>query len=703
MINSADIDSLIRAMTLEEKTGQLTMIEAGGATPEVTSAALREGRAGSILNLSGRARLNELQQAALESRLRIPALFTLDVLHGYETMFPIPLGEAAAFDPALWEATARAAAVEAAADGIHLTFAPMLDISRDPRWGRIAESPGEDPWLGSRFAEAKVRGFQGAGISNADAIAATAKHFAAYGAVTAGREYAPVDISERTLHEVYLPPFAAAVRAGTAAIMPAFTDLAGVPMTAHEALLNGLVRVRWLFDGVYVSDYTAIPELMNHGVAADAAEAAALALNAGIDIDMVGTTYRDGLPVALERGLVTLEQIDAAVRRVLTLKARLGLFDAPFARGTGGVTPAQRAAHRELARDAARRSMVLLRNSSGLLPLTAPSGHLAILGPLANSRKDMPGPWQAACRMEEVVTIAEGVRAALPGWRISEPPPGSGVAVAGDIAAQADVVLLCLGEREEMCGEGGSRANPVLPWDERLLVGTVMKLGKPVIVALLSGRPLADPWLFLKADTIIAAWFPGSQAGTALGDVLTGKWNPSGRLPVTWPQAAGQIPVFYAQRPTGRPADPNVRTTSKYLDMPNEPRFPFGHGLSYTRFAYSNPRVTPGAARAGERLRVEVDIANEGEREGEATALLFIRAPVSRIARPLLELRGMGKLTLAPHSSGTLVFDLSTDDLRYLDGNLQPALEAGELEILVGPSADRASLLKTVLRILPRG
>ena len=688
--NNELTEGLIESMSLHEKLGQLTMIRAdfGDAGAELGVAKLaqiRAGLAGSILDLRGLKNLEDGQRAAVEmSRLRIPLLFTLDVLHGYETIFPIPLGEAAAFDPCVWQQTARVAAAEAAAEGIALTFAPMLDVARDPRWGRIAESPGEDPFVGARFAEAKVRGFQQGDLSQGATLAATAKHFAGYGAVTAGRDYASADIAPRTLEEVHFPPFAAAVRAGVAAIMPAFVDLAGEPLTAHRGMLDGVLRRRWAFDGVIVSDFCAVRELIVHGVASDAVEAAALALNAGVDIDMESGVYLEGLPEALARGLVSHDQIDAAVRRVLMLKARLGLFDKPFERGSRPVSSGQRQQHRSLALEAARKSIVLLQNRNGLLPLKG-IGHLAVAGPLANAPRDMLGPWHAAGNAKETVSFLNGIKKALPGWRITDDAsPGA--------AREADAILLCIGESASQCGEATSRARPGIPDEQRKLAEDVFNLGKPVIVALTSGRPLIDPWLFEKADAVLATWYLGSEAGAALAGILTGAANPSGKLPVTWPYDAGQIPIFYAQRPTGRPAKPDEHDTSKYLDVPVGPQFPFGHGLSFTRFVYGFPQASSKAIRRGERLLVEAEVTNAGDVAGEETAFLFIRDPVASVARPLLELKGFTKISLAPGMTGKVRFELTADDLAFPGADGEPRLEAGEVQILVGPSASRDRL-----------
>jgi beta-glucosidase len=686
---SERIEGLLQAMTLEEKLGQLTMIRAdfGENGAELGAGKLddiRAGRAGSVLDLKGAAQIGVGQKVASEeSRLRIPLLFTLDVLHGYETIFPIPLGESAAFDPALWESTARAAAIEAAAEGIALTFAPMIDASRDPRWGRICESPGEDPWLGARFAEAKVRGFQQSDMAAPEAVAATAKHFAGYGAVTAGREYASADVSRRELWEVHLPPFAASIRAGAAAVMPAFIALSGAPLTAHRGMLRGVLREALGFEGVTISDFLAVRELIAHGVAADAVEAAALALNAGVDIDMASGVYLEGLPGAVARGLVRIEAIDEAVRRVLALKERLGLFEAPHARGSRKLGDAERAEHRALALEAARRSIVLLKNRDAILPLKGAAGRLAVVGPLADARSDMLGPWRASGDGDAAVSFLDGLRRALPDWSIA-----GGTGAMGD----ADIVLLCIGESASMCGEASSRARPGVPEDQRKLAEEVFRAGKPVAVALTCGRPLIAPWLFESADAVLATWFLGSEAGGALAEVLTGAVNPSGKLPVSWPYDAGQIPLYYAQRPSGRPAKADEHDSSKYLDAPVEPQFPFGHGLSYARFAYGEPRATPETVRAGDPILVEADIANEGAVAGEETALLFIRDPVASISRPLLELKGMARIRLEPGASGAVRFELSSDDLSFLDEEGRPHLEPGLIEIFVGPSADRALL-----------
>src|SRR5579883_342752 len=522
------IATLLERMTLTEKLGQLTMMAASHNVtgPVITGHStddIRSGRIGNLLNLIGAAAAREIQRVAVEeSRLGIPLLLGLDVIHGHRTLFPAPLAEVALFDPEAWARTAREAAREAAADGIAMTFAPMLDVSRDPRWGRTVEGPGESAWVGRRLAEAKVRGFQGDDLAAADSVAAVAKHFCGYGAVTAGREYASVDVSDRTLLEVHMPPFEAAVSSGVAAVMPAFTDLAGIPMTAHAGMLRERLRGELGFDGVLVSDYNAIAELIRHGVAADLIEAASLALRAGVDIDMVSGAYLEGLPVALERGLVSLAQIEESVRRVLVLKARLGLFEDPYGRGATQESAASLAQRRQLARNVGARSVVLLSNREGALPLPGGLRRLALIGPLADAPAEMRGPWWCAAQPDTQISVLAGIRAALPQAQILHASgvdisgsDESGIAAAVELCDGADAVLLCLGEAATMSGEAASRAHPELPGRQRELAEAVLRCAGtkaiPVIAILFSGRPLIVPWLAERASALLAAWFPGSE------------------------------------------------------------------------------------------------------------------------------------------------------------------------------------------------
>ncbi len=650
----------------------------GPIVTPVSEDAIRSGTIGNLLNLYGAGPTQRIQKIAVEeSRLHIPLLLGFDALHGQRTIFPIPLAEASLFDPAAWESTARVAAEECACDGLHMTFAPMLDVARDPRWGRIAEGPGEDPFVGSAFARAKTRGFQS--ISNADvgAIAACAKHYVGYGAVTAGREYASTDMSESMFREVYLPPFRAAVEARVAAIMPALTDLNGIPMTANAALLRDVLRGELGFDGVIISDYHAIADLLNHGVAGDLAEAAALALKAGVDVDMMSDAYHLGLPVALQRNLVAMDDIDAAVRRVLSLKERLDLFHDPFRRGRlqTGTTAQSRA----LARDVGARGLVLLKNEGNVLPMSI--RRLAVVGPLADAAEEMRGPWAGAGRPEDCVSVLRGLTEAgldarhAPGVTI-DGDDLSGIAAAVALCADADAILLCLGEAARMSGEAASRAHLGLPGRQQDLADAVFEkvAGKPVMVVLFSGRPLAVPELVTRADAVLAAWFPGCEAGHSIADVLTGKISPSGRTPVSWPRAVGQIPVFFGERPGGRPFNSNDRFTSRYSDTDNTPLFPFGHGLTYGNFELSDLRVEPG-----DPLTVKVDVANHGAHAAEETIFLFLNQKKPGVTCPLLELKGFGKIDLAPSGRGTATLTLPPP--------------TGPAELFVGPNAAFSSLL----------
>jgi beta-glucosidase len=674
------IDLLLRKMSMPEKLGQLTMSAAGHAVTGPTIAgdsteAIKAGTVGNLLNLLGAEQVREMQRLAVkESRLGIPLLIGFDVLHGHRTLFPIPLAEAGLFDPETWALTAREAAKEATADGVAMTFAPMLDVARDPRWGRSAEGPGEDPWLSARIAEVKVRGFQGADLAAADALAAVAKHFCAYGAVTAGRDYAAVDISDRTLHEVYLPAFAAAVAAGVSAVMPAFTDLAGIPMTANLA------------------------------------QAATLALKAGVDIDMMAGAYRHGLPLALERGWVSVEEIDASVRRVLTLKLRLGLFDDPYRRGRAAQKPAALSSRRRLARSVGARAIVLLKNDEGVLPLRGGLQRLAVVGPLADAAAEMRGPWWGAAPADESVTVVAGLRGALADGEVLHSPGVeidgenlTGMAEALEVCARADAIVLCLGEAAGMSGEAASRAQLGLPGRQRILAEAVFEgaaaQGKPVIVVLFSGRPLAVPWLIERAGAVLAAWFLGSEAGNAIADVITGKVGPSGRTAVTWPRASGQVPLFFGERPSGRRADPKDRFTSKYLDVANEPLFPFGFGLSYGRFTFSNLRLTTERVTEKDTVVVRVDVLNDGARAAEETVFLFTHDKLATVTRPLLELKGFAKIKLDPGQTGTVTLFLAATELRFLGVDLRPVFEPREVEILVGPCADRARLLAGTIHL----
>src|SRR3984957_6879838 len=705
-------DVLLQKMTLEEKIGQLNMVAAsrvvtGPGELRDLQDGIRTGRIGNLLNLWGADETRAVQRLAVEeSRLGIPLLMGLDVIHGHHTIFPVCLAEACQFDPDLWEKTARAAAEEATDDGVALTFAPMVDVARDPRWGRIIESPGEDPWVAAQMAAAKTRGFQGNDLAARNSLAATAKHLCAYGAVTAGREYASADVSERMLHEIYLPPFAAAVAAGVAVIMPAFTDLAAVPMTANGKLLQGWLRGVVGFNGVLIGDYNAVAELLNHGVAADLVEAAALALNAGVDIDMTSGAYIQCLPEALKRGLVTMAAIDASVRRVVELKERLGLFDDPYRRGSSSSQAARSAERRELAREAGRRAIVLMSNRTGVLPLSPEIRRIAVVGPLAAASGEMLGSWASAGRTEDAVSILEGLKAALPQCRICHAAGieitgenTDGISAALDLCAEAQIIVLCLGESAAMSGEAASRVDLGLPGRQRALAGAILDLGKPVVATLSSGRPLTVPWLFERADAVLAPCVLGHEAGHAIADVLTGKFNPTGRLPVSWPRHVGQVPIFYNELPSGRPYVPGVHFSSTYLDAPPTPQFPFGCGLSYSRFELNDLQCEPTRVKADSAIDVSLAVHNESAVDGEATLFLFVRDPVASVARPLLELKGVQKAVLAAGERKTVTWGVPVKDLSFVGQNLDRVLEPGRFEIHVGQSADPSGHLSCAIEL----
>jgi beta-glucosidase len=697
------VDSLLARMTLEEKLGQLN--QPGGPNADAPAAAraeaeaeIRAGRVGSYLSVFGAAHTRALQRVAVEeSRLGIPLLFAYDVIHGFRTVFPVPIGEASTWEPDVVERAARIAAVEATAHGVHWTYAPMVDIARDPRWGRIVEGAGEDPYLGSAMAAAKVRGFQGTDLAAANTLLATAKHYTAYGGAEGGRDYNTVDVSERTLREVYLPPFRAAVRAGAGAVMASFNEVSGVPMHAHRALIRGVLRGEFGFDGILVSDYTGIWELIHHGVAADSASAGVLALEAGVDVDMVSRIYLNHLGTAVREGRVADSLVDGAVRRVLRAKYRLGLFHDPYRYHDPGreaaltLTPE----HRATARDAARRSLVLLRNEGGLLPLRKDLRTLAVIGPLADDSASVLGGWAGVGRPQDAVTVLAGIREAVGrGTRVLF-ARGSGVdgddttgfAEAVRLARAADAVVLVLGEDRDMSAEARNRTSLDLPGVQPALARAVHAAGRPVVAVLLNGRPLSTPWLAEHVPAILEAWYPGTEAGHAVADVLFGDYNPSGKLAVTVPRTVGQVPIYYNHKNTGRPPREEDRYTSKYLDVPWTPLYPFGHGLSYTTFTYSEPRLSRTAIGPADTLTVEVTVANAGARAGEEVVQLYLRDDVASVTRPVRELRGFRKVLLRPGERRTLSFRLGPDDLACYDAGLRRVVEPGTFTVFVGGSS----------------
>ena len=703
----ARIDALLARMTLEEKLGQLQQLDGesnGRYRPEHLELA-RKGLLGSVLNVRGAAQVNELQKAAVEgSRLKIPILFGYDTIHGYRTIFPIPLGEAASFDAALAEATARVAAAESAAVGLKWTFAPMVDIARDPRWGRVAEGAGEDPYLGSVLARARVRGFQGDDYAQPDRVIATAKHWVAYGAAEAGRDYNTTEVSERALREVYFPPFRAAVDAGVGTLMSAFNDIDGTPASANPFTLTRVLRNEWRFDGFVVSDYTSVLELLKHGVAADEREAAQKALAAGVDMEMVSRTYAQQLPDVLKRGALR-STVDEAVRRILRVKVRAGLFEHPYVDAEREKTALLTPESRQLARRAAARSMVLLRNEGGVLPLRKDMATLAVVGPLADDRKAVMGTWSADGNPEDAVSILAGIQAAVgrttrvlhaKGCEI-EGGGDEGFAAAVDAAKQADAVVLVVGESAEMSGEASSRSVLDLPGRQVDLVRAVRAAGKPVVVMLLNGRPLTIPWIAENVPAILVAWHGGTEAGTAAADVLFGDVNPGGKLPITFPRSVGQVPLYYAHKNTGRPPG-DIKWTSKYLDVPVTPQFPFGHGLSYTTFELSGLTVNQTGITASATLPVQVTVKNTGSRAGDEVVQVYVTDVAASVTRPVKQLRAFERVSLQPGESKTLSFTLGPQDLGLFDGRLRWIVEPGEFRITAATSSEGGLTASFTLR-----
>jgi beta-glucosidase len=687
-------------MTLPEKLGQLNQVSGvgpptgpGGRQPRLDQ--IRRGEIGSFLNVSGAEETRALQRIAVEeSRLHIPLIFALDVIHGFRTIFPVPIAEASSWDPAAAERAARIAATEAAAHGIGWTFAPMVDIARDPRWGRIVEGSGEDQYLGAAFAAARVRGFQGTALRARDAIAATAKHFAAYGAAEGGRDYNVADISERTLREVYLPPFHAAVCTGAATLMASFNEIAGVPSHANRQLVTDILRGEWRFDGLVVSDWTGIGELLNHGVAADSASAGERAVHAGVDVDMVSEIYLRSLPTRVASGQVPMAEVDEAVRRMLRLKHRLGLFADPYGRHDAAreravtLTPEHRAAAREIARE----SIVLLRNDDGLLPLRKDLGTIAVVGALAADSEAVLGNWTALGRREDGVPVLDGIRHAVsPRTSVvyakgADPHSDdtTGFAEALRLARTADVVVLVIGETPDMSAEAESRSSIDLPGAQARLLDAVRGAGKPVVVVLMNGRPLAIP--HAGARTVVESWFLGVEAGNALADVLFGDVSPSGKLPVTFPRTVGQIPIYYAHKNTGRPPT-EEKWTSKYRDLPSSPLYPFGFGKSYTTFSYSAPRLSAQTIASSDSLHVEVDVTNTGRRSADEVVQLYLRDDVGSVTRPIRELRRFRRVSLQPGQRATVRFTLGIDDLAFYDLAIHRVAEPGRFRVFVGGSS----------------
>lgn len=703
------VDSLLKQMTLDEKIGQMSQFSCnwdvtGAIMPDDYRKYLRKGMVGSILNGYTVAGIRRLQSEALEhSRLKIPVLFGYDVVHGYRTIFPIPLGESCTWDPELMRQSAAIAAEEAAAGGINWTFAPMVDITRDPRWGRVMEGAGEDPYLGSLIARARVEGFQGGDLGSTKTVLACTKHFAAYGAAEAGRDYNTTDMSEHTLREVYLPPFRATVEAGVGSLMASFNEIGGIPATANRHLMTDILRGEWGFGGVLVSDYTGINELVPHGIAADEKEAGEKALNAGIDMDMTGAVYLKYLRRSLDEGRVSLRQIDDAVRRILRQKFLLGLFDDPYRyldslreRETLG-KPEFRAKAREIA----VRSIVLLKNDGGVLPLD-PSSRMtvALVGPMFSERASLNGAWAGSGVREESVTLLEGLtkRYARTAVRFITAAgcdlttdDRSGFAEAVTAARRADIVVAAMGEHYDWSGETASRSDITLPGAQRDLLRALEATGKPVVLVVLSGRPLDLSWEHAHLEAIVEAWYPGTTAGDAIADVLSGDYNPSGKLTMSFPRSAGQIPVYYNHKNTGRPAAPGQTGRcyrSNYLDIVNEPLYAFGHGLSYTTFEISEPTLDRDTFSAGGRITASARVSNTGGRDGEVVVQLYIRDVAASVTRPVKELKGFQKIALRKGEVQTVTFEVSEREIAFLNADFVRRPEAGEFRLWIAQSSD---------------
>ncbi len=699
------VDSVLSLMTLEEKVGQLMQYSGFGEFTGPVSddhnymEVLKNGMVGSMLNVNGAEYTRKLQQVAVEeTRLGIPLIFGYDIIHGYRTIFPVPLAETASWDMELIETSARVAAAEAAAAGQHWTFAPMVDIARDPRWGRVMEGAGEDPFLGSLVAASRVKGFQGNDLADHSTIVACAKHFAAYGAAMAGKDYNTVDISNRTLHEIYLPPFKAALDAGVETFMSSFNEINGVPATANRYILTDLLKKEWNFKGFIVSDWSSIRELIPHGVATNEYEAGYLAMNAGVDMDMMGLIYDPQLFQLMDDGKVSQSQLDDAVRRILRVKFKLGLFDDPYryCNEEREKEVIMNEEHLEIARDVARKSIVLLKNENNLLPLDPDKiKTIALVGPMADNQFDMIGEWSARGNPAEAISLLEGLKNSLEGKAQIVHAKGcqitgedkSGFSEAIRAARAADVVVAAVGESKFMSGEALCRSDIGLPGVQKEFIMELQKTGKPIIVVLMNGRPLAIPWVKENVPAILETWFLGTQAGPAIADVLLGKYNPSGKLPVTFPVSVGQVPIFYSYKNTGRPPIPGIRWNSKYLDIPVEPLFPFGYGLSYTTFEYSEITLSDTILLPGGELTAEVTVKNTGVRDGEEIIQLYIRDLVGSVTRPVLELKGFRKESIPAGESVTVLFTITEEDLKFYDINMEFTAEPGDFEVFIGPNS----------------
>ncbi len=702
--DSIKIETLLSKMTLDEKLGQLSLFASdwdvtGPILNSNYKQLIRDGKVGAILNAYTVDFVKPLQKMAVEeSRLKIPLIFGYDVIHGHRTIFPIPLGQAASWDLLSIEKAEQISAMEASAEGINWTFAPMVDIARDPRWGRVSEGAGEDTWLGCRIAEARVRGFQGKGYADGRHVLACVKHFAAYGAPLGGRDYNTVDISSVSLYETYLPPYKACIDAGVATLMTSFNEINGVPSTANHWLLTDLLRKEWGFRGFVVTDYLSINQMVNHGNAADVKDAASLAMNSGVDMDMMGSAFLEHIPALLKEKKVKIADIDEAVRRILTAKIQLGLFDDPyrFCNKQREQTEIMTKESLDFARKLVAESCVLLKNDHQTLPVPASVKTIAVIGPLGDTKKEMLGNWIAAGQWEKCVSLLDGIRNKCgdkvrviyeKGCAINDNEL-SGIDAAVKAAGEADFVLLALGEGGEMSGEAASRTSIELPGVQNQLAAAVVKTGKPTAVVLFNGRPLAISYLNDIAPAILETWFGGTQAGNGIADVLFGDVNPSGKITMSFPRNTGQIPVFYNCKNTGRPFNPDGpkdKYVSQYLDCPNTPLYPFGYGLSYTNFSYSGIK----AVVAGNTITITSNVTNTGDRDGEEIVQLYIQDKVGSITRPLKELKGFKKLLIRKGDTVSVSFTLTAVDLAFYHPDLKKYWEPGEFNAFVGGSSDK--------------
>lgn len=722
---NAFISNVMNQMTIEEKIGQLNLVAPGGFTqtgPTVSEGVeekIRAGQVGAILNSMSFEVTKKAQELAVnDSRLKIPLIFGMDVIHGHSTIFPIPLGLAATWDMGLVEKSARIAAIEASAHGICWTYSPMVDLARDPRWGRIAEGAGEDPWLGSRIARAYVNGYQGSDLADAKTLMACVKHFALYGAAEAGRDYNTVDMSRVTMFNYYLPPYKAAVDAGVGSVMTSFNVVDGIPATGNKWLLTNVLRDRWEFNGFIVSDYTSVNEMIQHGLG-NIQAVSALALKAGLDMDMVGEGFLTTLKKSLDEGKIGMEDIDRACRKILEAKYKLGLFKDPYRylnaeRLETDVTTKD---HLQAAREIASRSFVLLKNEKNILPLKN-TGKIALVGPLADNKPDMLGTWVLVADRSKTISIREGITQAAGDEvevlyakganitddpylknttrsffgapreeNIREPSPDEILREAISAAEQADIIVAVLGESAAMSGEAASRANIGIPESQSKLLGAMVDTGKPVVLVLVNGRPLTLSRENEQVDAILETWAPGTEAGHAVADVLFGNYNPAGKLTVTFPLQVGQIPVYYNHLNTGRPMNPGNKFTSKYLDIPNEPLYPFGYGLSYTTFKYGDLELSKKELKGNESLKATIQITNTGKMDGEEVVQLYIQDPVASISRPVKELKDFKKILIRKGEQQEVIFEITPDDLKFYNGRLEDDWESGEFIIQVGTNS----------------